>query len=172
MKVGQSRSKMFGQSRFGQSRSQPRRRPSVVCGVMSRSLNKTLVDTRAPPSRQIWASALSTAYPQCRTLLGGGQRRRTGRYGQMRRRLRRKTRNGLASIRDTRCTSIAVKGTDDRGSALRPDKGKVQFHQNHFHQKKNFIKNQFHEKSVSSKITFIKKTLSSKNHFHQNHSQH
>ena len=30
---------------------------------MSRSLNMTLTDTWAPPSREIWATALSTAYP-------------------------------------------------------------------------------------------------------------
>ena len=39
--------------------------------------------------------------------------------------------------------------------------GKVQVHQNHFHQKIFFIKNHFHQKPFSSKTTFIK------NHFHQ-----
>ena len=63
-------------------------------------------------------------------------------------------------------------------------RGKVQVHQNHFHQKKisssktTFIKNHFHQKPISSKnqfhqkTTFIKKPLSSKtsfikDHFHQ-----
>ena len=61
--------------------------------------------------------------------------------------------------------------------------GKVQVHQNHFHQnplssKSTFIKNHFHQKPLSSKTTFIKnhfhqktnfikKPLSSKCHFHQ-----
>ena len=40
--------------------------------------------------------------------------------------------------------------------------GKVQVHQNHFHQKKIFIKIHFHQKPLSSKTTFIK------NQFHQN----
>ena len=63
--------------------------------------------------------------------------------------------------------------------------GKVQVHQNHFHQKKffhqnqlssktTFIKNHFHRKPLSSKTTFIKnhfhpKPLSSKTTFIQNH---
>ena len=46
-------------------------------------------------------------------------------------------------------------------------RGKVQVHQNHFHQKKIFIKNHFHQKPLSSKTNFIKKPLSSKCHFHQ-----
>ena len=61
--------------------------------------------------------------------------------------------------------------------------GKVQVHQNHFHQKNffikihihqkplssktTFIKNHFHQKPLSSKTNFIKKPISSKNHFHQ-----
>ena len=44
----------------------------------------------------------------------------------------------------------------DLGGCDVSELGKVQFHQNHFHQKKNFIKNHFHQKP-----------LSSKNHFHQ-----
>ena len=49
----------------------------------------------------------------------------------------------------------------------RVSNGKVQVHQNHFHQKKIF-----HQNPHSSKTTFIKnhfhqKPLSSKNHFHQ-----
>ena len=39
--------------------------------------------------------------------------------------------------------------------------GKVQVHQNHFHQKTFFIKNQFHQRPLSSKTIFIK------NQFHQ-----
>ena len=51
--------------------------------------------------------------------------------------------------------------------------GKVQVHQNHFHQKKFFIKIHFHQKPLSSKTTFIKnqfhqKPISSKKQFHQN----
>ena len=61
--------------------------------------------------------------------------------------------------------------------------GKVQVHQNHFHQKKIFIKIHFHQKPLSSKTTFItnqfhqkttfikmplsSKTIFIKNHFHQ-----
>ena len=50
--------------------------------------------------------------------------------------------------------------------------GKVQVHQNHFHQKKfssksTFIKNHLHQKPLSPKTNFIKKPLSSKCHFHQ-----
>ena len=63
------------------------------------------------------------------------------------------------------------------------ENGKVQVHQNHFHQKKIFIKIHFHQKPLSSKTTFIKnqfhqkttfikmplssKTTFIKNHFHQ-----
>ena len=39
--------------------------------------------------------------------------------------------------------------------------GKIQVHQNHFHQKKIFIKIHIHQKPLSSKTTFIK------NQFHQ-----
>ena len=58
--------------------------------------------------------------------------------------------------------------------------GKVQVHQNHFHQKKIFIKIHIHQKPLSSKTnfiknqfhqktTFIKKPLSSKTNFIKNH---
>ena len=94
----------------------------------------TFVVTRAPLSRQIWATALSKAntllpntpdlpdaarwwprtsrrqpHKQVRTDKGKGNRRRRSNN----------TRNGSASILDTRCSGIAVKGTDDKGP-LRP----------------------------------------------------
>ena len=47
-------------------------------------------------------------------------------------------------------------------------RGKVQVHQNHFHQKNFFIiKIYFHQKPLSSKTSFIKKTTFIKNQFHQ-----
>ena len=50
----------------------------------------------------------------------------------------------------------------------RTPRGKVQIHQNHFHQKNFFIKIHFHQKTLPSKTNFIKKPPSSKCHFHQN----
>ena len=103
-----------------------KRRPSAEV----RCPNITLVDTRAPPSRQICTTALSTANPLlprtfiCCTLLGGGQGRQedshTGRSEQTggkgkRRRRSNKTRNCSASIRLTRFVGMGVKGTHDNG---------------------------------------------------------
>ena len=45
--------------------------------------------------------------------------------------------------------------------------GKVQVHQNHFHQKKFFIKNHFHQKPLSSKNHFHQNATFIENHFHQ-----
>ena len=62
------------------------------------------------------------------------------------------------------CAPVVVQCTAFTSLCHQPiwkETGKVQVHQNHFHQKKFFIKIHFHQKPLSSKTTFIK------NHFHQ-----
>ena len=97
---------------------------------MSKSLSITLVDTRAPPSRQICATALSTANPllprtpdllhAARWWPRASRRRphrqdRTDRGKGNRKRRSDKTRNCSASIRLTKFVGMAVKSTDDNG---------------------------------------------------------
>ena len=94
---------------------------------MSKSLSITLVDTRAPPSRQICAKAPRTLLPRTPDLLHAARwwprasrrrphrQERTDRGKGKRRRWSNKTRNCSASIRLTRFVGMAVKGTDDNG---------------------------------------------------------